>query len=42
MLVNLDGKDYYLVYEKSKLQDWIFLGLVKADIVNAKMNVLQH
>ncbi len=41
MLVNLDGGDYYLVYEKSKLQDWIFLGLVRADIVNASMNNLQ-
>ena len=41
MLVNLDGMDYYLIYEKSKLQDWIFLGLVRADIVNASMNNLQ-
>ena len=41
MLVNLDGKNYYLVYEKSEIQDWVFLGLVKADIVNASMNVLQ-
>ena len=41
MLINLDGKDYYLVYEKSKLQNWIFLGLVRADIVNASMNNLQ-
>ena len=28
MLVKLDGKNYYLVYEKSNIQDWIFLGLV--------------
>ena len=41
-LINLDGEDYYLVYEKSKPQDWIFLGLVQADIVNASMNVLQR
>ena len=41
MLVNLDGRNYYLVYEKSDIQDWIFLGLVKADIVNASMNRLQ-
>ena len=41
MLLNLDGKDYYLVYEKSGIQDWIFLGLVRADIVNASMNTLQ-
>ena len=42
MLVNLDGKNYYLVYEKSDIQDWMFLGLVQADIVNASMNSLQH
>lgn len=42
MLVNLDGKNYYLVYEKSEIQDWVFLGLVKAEIVNASMNVLQR
>ena len=41
MLVNLDGKNYYLVYEKSDVQDWIFLGLVNEDIVNAGMNSLQ-
>ena len=42
MLVNLDGRNYYLVYEKSDIQDWMFLGLVKADIVNASMNSLQR
>ena len=41
MLVNLDGSSYYLVYEKSDIQDWIFLGLVQANIVNASMNSLQ-
>ena len=41
MQVNLDGKNYYLVYEKSDIQDWIFLGLVQEDIVNASMNRLQ-
>ena len=42
MLLNLDGKNYYLVYEKSDIQDWVFLGLVQADIVNASMNSLQR
>ena len=42
MLLNLDGRNYYLVYEKSDIQDWMFLGLVQADIVNASMNVLQR
>ena len=41
MLLNLDGRNYYLVYEKSDIQDWMFLGLVQADIVNASMNNLQ-
>ena len=42
MLLNLDGRNYYLVYEKSDIQDWMFLGLVRADIVNASMNSLQR
>ena len=42
MLLNLDGRNYYLVYEKSDIQDWIFLGLVQAEIVNASMNSLQR
>ena len=41
VMVNLDGKNYYLVYEKSDIQDWMFLGLVRADIVNASMDRLQ-
>ena len=42
MLLNLDGRNYYLVYEKADIQDWMFLGLVQADIVNASMNRLQR
>ena len=41
MLLELDGKNFYLVYEKSDIQDWVFLGLVQADVVNASMNSLQ-
>ena len=41
-LLNLDGRSYYLVYEKSDIQDWMFLGLVQADIVNDSMNSLQR
>ncbi len=41
MLLNLDGKELLSVYERSGIQDWIFLGLVQADIVNASMNHLQ-
>ena len=42
LLIDLDGRNYYLVYEKSDIQDWVFLGLVQADIVNASMNSLQR
>ena len=42
MLLDLDGRNYYLVYEKSDIQDWMFLGVVQADIVNASMNSLQR
>jgi len=42
MLLNLDGRNYYLVYEKADIQDWMFLGLAQADIVNASMNRLQR
>ena len=42
MLLNMDGRNYYLVYEKADIQDWMFLGLVQADIVNASMNRLQR
>ena len=42
MLLNLDGRNYYLVYEKSNIQDWMFLGLIQTDIVNAGMNSLQR
>ena len=41
-LLNLEGRNYYLIYEKSDSQDWMFLGLVQADIVNASMNSLQR
>ena len=40
MLVNLEGRNYYLIYEKVNIQDWELLGIVPADIVNASMNEL--
>ena len=42
MLVNLEGRNYYLIYEKVNIQDWELLGIVPADIVNASMNSLQR
>ena len=41
MLVELNGTKYYLVYEKSEIQDWTLLGIAPAEIVNASMNKLQ-
>ena len=41
MLVELNGTKYYLVYEKSEIQDWTLLGIAPAKIVNASMNKLQ-
>ena len=41
MFVNLEGRNYYLIYEKVNIQDWELLGIVPADIVNASMNELQ-
>ena len=38
--VTLDGTRYYMVYESTGIQDWILLGLVPVDVVNAGMNQL--
>ena len=40
-LIKLDGTKYYLIYEKSKIQDWSVLGMVPVNVVNASMNILQ-
>ena len=37
MFVELNGTKYYLVYEKSEIQDWTLLGIAPAKIVNASM-----
>ncbi|MGN1351146.1 MAG: ATP-binding protein [Anaerovoracaceae bacterium] len=41
LVLELDGRDYYLVYEPADFQDWMVLGAVPADVVNASMNKLQ-
>ncbi len=38
--VTLDGTRYYMVYESTGIQDWVLLGLVPMDVVNAGMNQL--
>ena len=40
-LIKLDGTKYYLIYEKSEIQDWSVLGMVPVNVVNASMNMLQ-
>ena len=40
-MVRLGGTRYYLLYEQTSIEDWIMVGLVPADIVNAGMNDLQ-
>ena len=34
-------RSYYLVYEPANFQDWIVVGIVPADVVNASMSKLQ-
>ncbi len=36
----LGGTRYYLVYESTGIQNWILVGLVPVDVVNAGMNQL--
>ena len=38
---DIDGREYYMVYESADFQGWMVLGVVPADVVNASMNKLQ-
>ena len=40
-LLDIDGVRYYLVYEAAGMQDWSYMGLVPADVVNQSMDMLQ-
>ncbi len=42
MRVTMDGKAYYMVYEATGIQDWMLVGLVPADVVNASMDRMQY
>ena len=42
MVFEVDGKRYYLVYESANFQNWMVLGIVPTDVVNASMNQLQY
>lgn len=41
MVFDINGTNYYLVYEPANFQDWVVLGVVPTDVVNASMNKLQ-
>ena len=41
MVFEVKGRSYYLVYEPANFQDWMVLGIVPTDVVNASMNKLQ-
>ena len=41
MVFEVKGRSYYLVYEPADFQDWMVLGIVPTDVVNASMNKLQ-
>ena len=41
LVFDINGKDYYLVYESADFQDWTVLGIVPTAVVNASMNKLQ-
>ena len=38
---DVEGKPYYLIYEPANFQNWMVLGIVPANVVNASMNRLQ-
>ena len=38
---DIDGELYYLVYESANFQNWMVVGIVPTDVVNAGMNKLQ-
>ena len=39
---DVDGRNYYFIYESANFQDWMVFGIVPADVVNASMNQLQY
>ena len=41
LMFELNGRTQYMTYESASFQNWIVLGIVPADVVNANMNRLQ-
>ena len=42
MRVTMDGTPYYMVYETTGIQNWMLIGTVPADVVNASMDRMQY
>ena len=40
-MFKVTGSSYYLIYEPADFQNWVVLGIVPTDVVNASMNKLQ-
>ena len=40
-IFDINGRNYYLVYESANFQNWTVIGIVPSDVVNASMNKLQ-
>lgn len=41
MVFDINGTNYYLVYEPANFQNWVVLGIGPTDVVNSSMNRLQ-
>lgn len=41
MVLRIEQKKYYLIYESTSFEDWTLFGLVPANLVNSNMNRLQ-
>ncbi len=41
IITKLGDEKYYLLYESANFDDWVFVGLVPTEVVNASMNKLQ-
>ena len=41
-VIEINGIEYYMVYEPAGFGDWIVIGIIPADTVNASMNRLQY
>ncbi|MDD7642120.1 MAG: ATP-binding protein [bacterium] len=41
MVFDVDGRDFYLIYEPVDFENWMVLGVVPTNVVNSSMNKLQ-